>query len=112
MEEVDCCALRPPTKGGPDLDCGARGVVVRTASSTLTLPRRGLAARPWMACCLADECRQIPSRCSLFGKIFGVLLNIAGQSEVLTVCNLQKRMAPQVGLEPTTLRLTAGCSAI
>jgi hypothetical protein len=22
-----------------------------------------------------------------------------------------KRMAPQVGLEPTTLRLTAGCSA-
>jgi hypothetical protein len=25
---------------------------------------------------------------------------------------LQKRMAPQVGLEPTTLRLTAGCSAI
>jgi hypothetical protein len=23
-----------------------------------------------------------------------------------------KRMAPQVGLEPTTLRLTAGCSAI
>ena len=24
----------------------------------------------------------------------------------------QKRMAPQVGLEPTTLRLTAGCSAI
>ena len=26
--------------------------------------------------------------------------------------NLQKRMAPQVGLEPTTLRLTAGCSAI
>ena len=31
---------------------------------------------------------------------------------MLTVCNLQKRMAPQVGLEPTTLRLTAGCSAI
>ncbi len=27
-------------------------------------------------------------------------------------CKLQKRMAPQVGLEPTTLRLTAGCSAI
>ena len=26
--------------------------------------------------------------------------------------NVQKRMAPQVGLEPTTLRLTAGCSAI
>ena len=26
--------------------------------------------------------------------------------------NLLKRMAPQVGLEPTTLRLTAGCSAI
>ncbi len=25
---------------------------------------------------------------------------------------LNKRMAPQVGLEPTTLRLTAGCSAI
>ncbi len=24
----------------------------------------------------------------------------------------RKRMAPQVGLEPTTLRLTAGCSAI
>ncbi len=24
----------------------------------------------------------------------------------------KKRMAPQVGLEPTTLRLTAGCSAI
>ena len=23
-----------------------------------------------------------------------------------------ERMAPQVGLEPTTLRLTAGCSAI
>src|SRR5262249_50383232 len=26
--------------------------------------------------------------------------------------NPKKRMAPQVGLEPTTLRLTAGCSAI
>ena len=26
--------------------------------------------------------------------------------------NCLKRMAPQVGLEPTTLRLTAGCSAI
>ena len=26
--------------------------------------------------------------------------------------NQGKRMAPQVGLEPTTLRLTAGCSAI
>jgi hypothetical protein len=25
---------------------------------------------------------------------------------------LLKEMAPQVGLEPTTLRLTAGCSAI
>jgi hypothetical protein len=25
---------------------------------------------------------------------------------------LRKEMAPQVGLEPTTLRLTAGCSAI
>ncbi len=24
----------------------------------------------------------------------------------------KKRLAPQVGLEPTTLRLTAGCSAI
>jgi hypothetical protein len=24
----------------------------------------------------------------------------------------RKEMAPQVGLEPTTLRLTAGCSAI
>ena len=24
----------------------------------------------------------------------------------------QKKLAPQVGLEPTTLRLTAGCSAI
>ncbi len=30
----------------------------------------------------------------------------------MTGCNSQKRMAPQVGLEPTTLRLTAGCSAI
>jgi hypothetical protein len=27
-------------------------------------------------------------------------------------CGGKKRMAPQVGLEPTTLRLTAGCSAI
>src|SRR5690349_17867245 len=27
-------------------------------------------------------------------------------------CKLLKEMAPQVGLEPTTLRLTAGCSAI
>ena len=27
-------------------------------------------------------------------------------------CKWLKRMAPQVGLEPTTLRLTAGCSAI
>jgi|KBSMisStaDraftv2_1062788.scaffolds.fasta_scaffold00346_25 hypothetical protein len=27
-------------------------------------------------------------------------------------CKCLKRMAPQVGLEPTTLRLTAGCSAI
>ena len=25
---------------------------------------------------------------------------------------IRKEMAPQVGLEPTTLRLTAGCSAI
>ena len=28
------------------------------------------------------------------------------------ICKWLKRMAPQVGLEPTTLRLTAGCSAI
>jgi hypothetical protein len=27
------------------------------------------------------------------------------------ICKWLKRMAPQVGLEPTTLRLTAGCSA-
>jgi hypothetical protein len=27
-------------------------------------------------------------------------------------CKCLKRLAPQVGLEPTTLRLTAGCSAI
>ena len=26
--------------------------------------------------------------------------------------NAKKELAPQVGLEPTTLRLTAGCSAI
>src|SRR5262245_20406050 len=26
--------------------------------------------------------------------------------------NLKRNLAPQVGLEPTTLRLTAGCSAI
>src|SRR5215469_4210566 len=31
---------------------------------------------------------------------------------LLEVCSCMKRMAPQVGLEPTTLRLTAGCSAI
>ena len=30
----------------------------------------------------------------------------------LGACKCLKRMAPQVGLEPTTLRLTAGCSAI
>ena len=29
----------------------------------------------------------------------------------LSSCKLLKNMAPQVGLEPTTLRLTAGCSA-
>ena len=28
------------------------------------------------------------------------------------ICKCLKEMAPQVGLEPTTLRLTAGCSAI
>ena len=28
------------------------------------------------------------------------------------ICNPHKTKAPQVGLEPTTLRLTAGCSAI
>ena len=27
-------------------------------------------------------------------------------------CKLLKGLAPQVGLEPTTLRLTAGCSTI
>ena len=32
--------------------------------------------------------------------------------QVESEINLMKRMAPQVGLEPTTLRLTAGCSAI
>jgi hypothetical protein len=31
--------------------------------------------------------------------------------EIASMCGC-KRMAPQVGLEPTTLRLTAGCSAI
>ena len=30
----------------------------------------------------------------------------------LDAVRTQPRMAPQVGLEPTTLRLTAGCSAI
>src|SRR5579884_2563418 len=34
--------------------------------------------------------------------------SVAGPSGQL----VQPRMAPQVGLEPTTLRLTAGCSAI
>ncbi len=32
--------------------------------------------------------------------------------ELRGVAKLQKNLAPQVGLEPTTLRLTAGCSAI
>src|SRR5579859_8224520 len=37
------------------------------------------------------------------------------QSQTIVLGNARKsrkRMAPQVGLEPTTLRLTAGCSAI
>ncbi len=28
------------------------------------------------------------------------------------ICNYKKRVAPRVGLEPTTLRLTAECSTI
>ena len=28
------------------------------------------------------------------------------------ICNYKKRLAPRVGLEPTTLRLTAECSTI
>jgi hypothetical protein len=42
----------------------------------------------------------------------GVLLNLAGQSKAKPSVNWSKELAPQVGLEPTTLRLTAGCSAI
>src|ERR1035437_7617493 len=34
-----------------------------------------------------------------------------GQGSIVAPLSLE-RMAPQVGLEPTTLRLTAGCSAI
>src|SRR5271166_2476045 len=34
----------------------------------------------------------------------------SGQAASHCIC--RQRMAPQVGLEPTTLRLTAGCSAI
>ncbi len=46
---------------------------------------------------------------------------LASSSEEMTAISQQmasnaeetrKEMAPQVGLEPTTLRLTAGCSAI
>src|SRR5215467_3054697 len=31
---------------------------------------------------------------------------------LVDIAETRKKMAPQVGLEPTTLRLTAGCSAI
>ena len=37
-------------------------------------------------------------KCSIFGKVEG--------------CKSLKSLAPQVGLEPTTLRLTAECSTI
>ena len=46
----------------------------------------------------------------------GMMNNFAWAQSVIaesaTPSKSQKRLAPQVGLEPTTLRLTAGCSAI
>src|SRR5216684_9425032 len=37
---------------------------------------------------------------------------VTGGAECRSAVSGRKEMAPQVGLEPTTLRLTAGCSAI
>jgi len=54
-------------------------------------------------------------------KVVGMVIRepkkgVQGDSGTVPFCSLaegpRERMAPQVGLEPTTLRLTAGCSAI
>jgi hypothetical protein len=41
-----------------------------------------------------------------------VARKFVSQSEVSESADFGQKLAPQVGLEPTTLRLTAGCSAI
>ena len=51
----------------------------------------------------SNRCAYLPLPCSLSYS----QLNSRRFGEVLA-CKLLKRMAPQVGLEPTTLRLTAG----
>ena len=55
----------------------------------------------------SNRCAYLPLPCSLSY----CELNSRRFWEVLS-CKLLKIMAPQVGLEPTTLRLTAGCSAM
>ncbi len=46
------------------------------------------------------------------GKIFRSFTPFCTTGKIEGVRKLNKKLAPQVGLEPTTLRLTAGCSAI
>ena len=41
-----------------------------------------------------------------------LLLNPSAKTQKTAQRNIEREKAPQVGLEPTTLRLTAECSAI
>ena len=66
-----------------------------------------------------ERSKQSPRRTrllSLFlktmGTKMGTMRKFCRNEMLLEGCNPEKGKAPQVGLEPTTLRLTAGCSAI
>ena len=54
------------------------------------------------------------NRVSLPGAVFKqhLFTNACGIKKITHALNMSDQVAPQVGLEPTTLRLTAECSAI
>src|SRR5664280_2103128 len=73
---------------------------VRGARVTSTQLERSLNRKP-----------EIPARSSTGVAQIPLAKEAPNQISLEASCLLHK-MAPQVGLEPTTLRLTAGCSAI
>src|SRR5271167_2340886 len=60
----------------------------------------------------APRCRRRIGRSENWAGLPQKVPKVPGGAKCRGAVSVRKEMAPQVGLEPTTLRLTAGCSAI